>query len=144
MIFLEHDLQRSALHGRVEFKVTGQGGLVAAAARTQASPQPPWCPVLLLRATIHNDTSLPQRRQYTRTRSYAHTRAHAQAHAQAHAHKHTSLAFLRAEPEPVRRAHCFCHPLQSRDPLPASSCALGGIKPPSCCDRPWTAQQSQK
>ena len=129
MIFLEHDLQRSALHGRVEFKVTGQGGLVAAAARTQASPPTSLVSRFTFYVQLFTTTLLFPNVANTHAHAHTRTRAHAQAHAQAHAHKHTSLAFLRAEPEPVRRAHCFCHPLQSRDPLPASSCALGASRP---------------
>jgi hypothetical protein len=107
MIFLERELQGSALHGRVEFKVAGQGGLVAAAARAQASPN---LPFYVLRATIHNDTPFPQLPQYT----HSHTRTHTRTH----------ITVLLME-EPVRWAHCFCHPLKPRGPLLALSCARG-------------------
>jgi hypothetical protein len=83
MIFLERDLQRSALHGRVEFKVAGQGGLVAAAARTQHPPN-----LLVSRFTFYVQlfatTLLFPNVASTHTHAYTHTRAHA------HAHTHTS------------------------------------------------------
>jgi hypothetical protein len=89
MIFLERKLQGSALHGRVEFKVAGQGGLVAAAARTHASP-PTSRFTFTVRATIHNDTSLPQLPQYTHTRIHAHAHAHAYTSCLSHGRSRTS------------------------------------------------------
>jgi hypothetical protein len=104
MIFLERELQGSALHGRVEFKVAGQGGLVAAAARAQASPQPP-----VLRFTCNYS-----QRHFLSPTSPIHTLTHTRTHI---------TVFLMEEP--VCRAHCFCHPLKSRGLLPALSCARG-------------------
>jgi hypothetical protein len=83
MIFLERDLQGGALHGRVEFKVAGQGGLVAAAARTQASPQPPWCPVLRFTCNYsqrHFSSPTSPIHTHTLIRTHARTRTRIQAH----------------------------------------------------------------